>query len=84
MAGTYKQISLKFPTGNERYRQALECIEKRDTARFKTQVDYITTAILFFEGQRVDTDVMLAQIRQDVVELRKTTEFLVNEQRSKI
>jgi len=46
----YTQITLKFPVDKDRFRQVLSCIENRDRAKYRTQAEYVTAAVLHFEG----------------------------------
>jgi len=47
---SYTQITLKFPTDKERFREVISCINGRDTEKYRTQADYVTAAVLQFEG----------------------------------
>ena len=66
MKGTYVQLTVKFPTGRERYRQAVECVSGRDRGIYPTQADYLTAAILAFEGSMLDERTSLAQIMEEL------------------
>ena len=62
LKGTYTQITVKFPTTKERYRQALECLDERDKSKYHTQADYLTEAVLSLEGKRTPEEIMLSEI----------------------
>ena len=66
MKGSYMQLTVKFPTTKERYRQAVECVAERDKGIYPTQADYLTSAILFFEGKLTDERTSLSQILEAV------------------
>ena len=58
----YTQMTVKFPSGKERYRQAVDCINGRDRSRYRTQADYIAAAVLYFEGSLADEKASLNRI----------------------
>lgn len=59
---SYTQMTVKFPSGKERYRQAVECINGRDRSKYRTQADYIAAAVLYFEGSLADEKASLNRI----------------------
>ena len=83
MKSPYRQLSVKFPTGKERYRQALECINARDRGRYKTLADYITSAVLFFEGNISDERTGMEQILQAVKAVEKKADEILYEQKKR-
>ena len=64
---SYTQYSIRFPHTKERYRQAIACMNERDRALYPTQADYLTSAILFFEGnisdERTSNELLLEEIK---------------------
>ena len=81
LKGSYTQLTIKFPTGKERFRQAIECIDQRDRSRFKSQADYITAAILDFEGKVVDQRNILNEILGQVSAIQEKVDVIYNEQK---
>ncbi len=77
--GSYTQMTIKFPMNRERFCQAVDCIENRDRSRFRTQAEYLTAAILFFEGKLADDQTSLQQIFMKVQEIDEKVEMLRNE-----
>ena len=71
---SYVQMTVKFPMGKERYRQAVECISGRYTGAFRTQADYITAAVLYFEGRLSDERISLNQILDKLQEMEDILE----------
>ena len=80
LKGSYTQLTIKFPTGKERYRHAVECIDERDRSLYKSQADYITAAILSFEGKRVDERSTLEQICEQVAAIREKVDVIYDGQ----
>ena len=81
MNGSYVQLTVKFPTGKERYRQALECITTRDKGQYPTLADYVTAAVLFFEGNLADERNALSQIMVAVNEINEKADEILNGQK---
>ena len=79
LRGSYTQITIKFPASKERYRQAVECLNERDRSVFKTQADYLTAAILSFEGKLADDHTALSQIYQKVTVIEEKVDRLCDE-----
>ena len=78
MNGSYIQLTVKFPTGKERYRQAVECIQERDKGKYPSLADYLTAAVLFFEGNLSDERDALSQILLAVRQIDEKTEKLLD------
>ena len=81
MKGTYVQLTVKFPTGRERYRQAVECVSGRDRGIYPTQADYLTAAILAFEGNLLDERTSLNLIMQEMVKIGQRIDEIYDEQK---
>ena len=80
LKGSYTQLTIKFPTGKERYRYAIECIDQRDRSQFRSQADYIAAAILDFEGKAADERSILSQIQEQVTAIREKVDVIYDEQ----
>ena len=78
MGGAYVQMTVKFPTGKERYRQAVECIRCRDKGMYPTIADYLASAILFFEGNLTDDRNDLSLILQSIRDLHKKADEILD------
>ena len=72
----YFQLSVKFPMGRERYRQAIDLILERDKGKYPTQADYLAAAILAFEGKISDERTSLSQIMEAVLQVKEKVEEL--------
>ena len=79
--GSFIQMTIKFPINKERYRQAIDCITDRDRAKFRTQADYVTTAILSYEGHLSDEAASLEMIYSKLKELSEKVEALGNDKK---
>ena len=77
------QLTLKFPTGKERYRQAVELVAERDKGKYPTQADYVTAAILAFEGNLSDERTSLNLIMQEIVKIGEKMEEICDEQKKR-
>ena len=73
---TYIQMTVKFPSGKERYRQAVECINERDRSKYRTQADYIAEAVLYFEGSLADEKASLKRIVEMLQGMEEKMEML--------
>jgi len=84
MTKPYVQMTLKFPTGTgkDRYRQAMECIENRDRGKYKTQAEYVTSAVIAFEDENGDFSETTAKLVRMVEELNRKVDRLINERKS--
>ena len=60
--GSFTQMTVKFPVNKERYLQAIEHITGRDKLKYRTQADYITAAVLYFEENFSDDTTALKRI----------------------
>ena len=60
----------------ERYRQAVECILERDRAKYRTQAEYLTAAILSFEGSTFDEQTSLRRIGELAERINQKVEML--------
>ena len=77
----YVQFTVKFPTGKERYRQAVELITDRDKGVYPRLADYLTTAILAFEGNLSDERTNLNLIMQEILKISEKLEEISDEQK---
>ena len=75
------QVTLKFPTGKERYRQAVELLSERDKGMYPTQADYVAAAILVFEGNLLDERTSLNLIMQEMVKIGQKMDEIYDEQK---
>lgn len=76
MKGSYTQLTVKFPNTKERYRQAVECILERDRTKYRTQAEYLTAAILSFEGSTFDEQTSLRRIGELAERINQKVELL--------
>lgn len=80
MKGSYTQLTVKFPNTKERYRQAVEYILDRDRAKYRTQAEYLTAAILFFEGSALDEQNLIRRMEDIVLRIDQKVDRLCNEE----
>ena len=81
--GSFTQITIKFPVNKERYIKAIECISGRDKLRYRTQADYITAAVLYFEESLADEHVAMEKIYEKVLEISEKVGKLYDETEEK-
>lgn len=74
-------MTIKFPVNKERYRQAIECINERDRNKFRTQADYITAAVLSYEGKVSDDEASIPLLYQKMNELTAIMEEIRDEKK---
>ena len=79
--GSFTQLTVKFPVNRERYLKALESISGRDKIKYKTQADYITAAVLYFEENFADETVALKKIYEKVEEISEKVGELCDEKK---
>ena len=77
---SYTQLTLRIPTGKDSYRQAVECIENRDRAKYRTQAEYITAAILALEGRKSEEMISMGNIAAELHEIKEKIDRLCHEQ----
>lgn len=79
----YVQLSAKFPTRKERYRQAVDLVTERDKGIYPTQADYLTAAILAFEGKLSDERTSLNQIMQEVLRIGRRVDEIYDDEKKR-
>ena len=84
MTKPYVQMTLKFPvgTGKDRYRQAVDCIENRDRGKYKSQAEYITSAVIAFEDDDGESAEAATKIIRMIEELSRKVDRLADERKN--
>ena len=80
--GSYTQMTVKFPMSQERFRQAVECIDGRDRIKYRTQAEYLAAAILSFEGKYAGEQTSMNQIFSVLQELSRKVDELCDEKKN--